>query len=143
MIAKEYLQQLQKINLLINQRLQEKEDLNMMSKSIRGFDYARTRVQTSRSEGASFTRTIEKILALEEEISGLIQDYAELKHKIIGEIQGLQNSKSIEILHKKYVEGKGLETVADEMGYTFQYVVLLHGNALKEFSSKYSIYFQC
>lgn len=143
MTAKEYLQQLQKINMLINQRMREKADLSAMSKCIAAFDYAKDRVQTSPSETASFTRTIEKIVVLEEEINGLIQEYIDLKHKIIGEIQGLQNCKSIEILHKKYVEGKGLETVADEMGYTFQYIVLLHGNALKEFSNKYSIYFQC
>ena len=143
MIAKEYLQQLQKINMLINQRMQEKADLSAMSRCIASFDYTKNRVQTSPLEAASFTKTIEKIVVLEEEINGLIQEYVDLKHKIIGEIQGLKNCKFIEILHKKYVEGKGLERVADEMGYTFQYIVLLHGNALKEFSNKYSIYFQC
>lgn len=84
-----------------------------------------------------------KILELENEIDCLIDNYVDLKHKIIGEIHELQNSKYIEILYKRYVEEKRLEEVAVEMNYTFQYVILLHGYALKEFSEKHSIYFQC
>ena len=143
MTAKEYLQQLHKADVIINQRIQEKADLRARLSSIGSFDYSKERVQTSLPEGAGYERQVARIIELENEIDSLIDDYVDLKHKIIGEIQELHNSKHIEILYKKYVEGKKLEVIAVEMKYTFQYVVLLHGYALKEFSEKHSIYFQC
>ncbi len=143
MTAKEYLQQLHRADVIINQRIQEKADLQLRLSSVGGFDYTKERVQTSLSVGARYEREVVKILELENEIDCLIDNYVDLKHKIIGEIHELQNSKYIEILYKRYVEEKRLEEVAVEMNYTFQYVILLHGYALKEFSEKHSIYFQC
>ncbi len=143
MTAKEYLQQLHKANVIINQRNQEKADLRVMLSSIGSFDYSKERVQTSLSAGAGYEKQIANLIDLENEIDQLIDEYINLKHKIIGEIHELQNSKHIEILYKRYVEEKKIERVALEMNYTFQYVVFLHGNALKEFSEKHSIYFQC
>ena len=143
MTAKEYLQQLHKANVIINQRNQEKADLRVMLSSIGSFDYSKERVQTSLSAGAGYEKQIANLIDLENEIDQLIDEYINLKHKIIGEIHELQNSKHIEILYKRYVEEKRIERVALEMNYTFQYVVFLHGNALKEFSEKHSIYFQC
>ncbi len=143
MTAKEYLQQLHKADVVINQRVQEKADIRARLFSIGSFDYTKERVQMSLPTSAGYEREIEKLNDLENEIDRLIDAYVNLKHKIIGEIHGLKNWKHIEILYKKYVEGKRLEEISIEMDYTFQYVVLLHGYALKEFSRKYSIYFQC
>jgi hypothetical protein len=143
MTAKEYLLRLHKADVIINQRIQEKADLRARLSSIGSFDYSKERVQTSLPGSAGYEKQIEKIIDLENEIDQLIDEYVDLKHKIIGEIHELQNSKHIEILYKRYVENKKLEQIAIEMGYTFQYVVLLHGYALKEFSEKHSIYFQC
>lgn len=139
MTAKEYLLQLHKADVIIKQRTQEKADLRARLSDIGSFDYSKERVQTSLPEGAGYEREIIRVIELEKEIDHLIDEYIVLKHKIIGEIHGLQNSKYIEILYKRYVEGKRLEAVALEMNYTFQYVVMLHGYALKEFSEKYSI----
>ena len=143
MTAKEHLRQLHKADVIINQRIQEKTDLRARLSSIGSFDYSKERVQTSLPEGAGYEKQIAKIIELEKEIDRLIDEYIDLKHKIIGQIHELRNERHIEILYKRYVENKRLEVVAAEMGYTFQYVVLLHGYALKEFSEKHSIYFQC
>ena len=143
MTAKEYLRQLHKADVIINQRIQEKTYLRARLSSIGSFDYSKERVQTSLPEGAGYEKQIAKIIELEKEIDRLIDEYIDLKHKIIGQIHELRNERHIEILYKRYVENKRLEVVAAEMGYTFQYVVLLHGYALKEFSEKHSIYFQC
>lgn len=145
MKAKEYLQQLQRLDSLINQRIKELCDLRVMLTNIGSFDYSKDRVQTSSSGDAQFVKTIGKIVELEEEINREINNFIDEKHKIINQIQTLQNPKHIDILYKHYVEFKRLEIVAIEMNYTYQYVVLLHGYALKEFSKKFnvnSIYFQ-
>lgn len=137
MTAKEYLQQLQRLNTVIDQKIKELGDLRIMSTSVGGIDYSKDRVQTSPSNDAPFVKIINKMIELDEEINREIDFFVDEKHRIINQIQGLQNSKHIEILYKRYVEFKRLEVVAVEMNFTYQYIVELHGYALKEFQNTY------
>lgn len=137
MTAKEYLQQLYKADVIINQRIQEKADIRARISSIGGFDYTKERVQTSLPAGAGYEREIVKLIDLENEIDCLIDTYVDLKHKIIGEIHNLKKPDHIKLLYKKYVEQKRLEVIAVEMNYTYQYIKELHGYALQEFSKTY------
>ena len=109
----------------------------MKSRSVGSIDYSKERVQTSPSGDAPFVKLIGRIIDLEQEINAEIDAFVDDKHKIINQIQGLKNSKYIEILYKHYVEFKRLEVVAVEMNFTYQYVVELHGYALKDFQTTY------
>lgn len=137
MKAKEYLQQLQRLDTVINQKIKELGDLRLKSRSVGSIDYSKERVQTSPSGDAPFVKLIGRIIDLEQEINAEIDAFVDDKHKIINQIQGLKNSKYIEILYKHYVEFKRLEVVAVEMNFTYQYVVELHGYALKDFQTTY------
>lgn len=137
MKAKEYLQQLQRLDTVINQKIKELGDLRLKSRSVGSIDYSKERVQTSPSGDAPFVKLIGRIIDLEQEINAEIDAFVDDKHKIINQIQGLKNSKYIEILYKHYVEFKRLEVVAAEMNFTYQYVVELHGYALKDFQTTY------
>ena len=68
----------------------------------------------------------------------MLDDYAALKHKIIGEIHNMKKPDHIRLLYKKYVENKRLELIAVEMNYTYQYVRELHRYALQEFETTYT-----
>lgn len=139
MKAKEYLQQLQRLDTVINQKIKEVHDLRLQAQSGGGFDYSKERVQSSPSGDAPFVKPICRIIDLEAEINAEIDRYVDEKHRIINQIQGLKNSKYIEILYKHYVEFKRLEVVAVEMNFTYQYVLNMHGYALKEFESAYKM----
>lgn len=41
----------------------------------------------------------------------------------------------MKILYKRYIEGKNLQTIADEINFTCQYVLELHRKALKTFEA--------
>lgn len=137
MTAKEYLKQVHKADVNINQRIREKADLHEMAISIGSFDYSKERVQTSPSSSAQYERIINKMLDLDAEINNLIDGYVDLKHKIIGQIQGLCDVNYIEILHKRYIENKRLEVIAVEMNYDYSYIRHIHGSALQEFEKRY------
>ena len=137
MKAKEYLQQLQRLDTVINQKIKELGDLRLKSQSAGSIDYSKEREQTSPSGDAPFVKLIGRIIDLEAEINAEIDAFVDDKHKIINQIQSLKNSKYIEILYKHYVEFKRLEVVAVEMNFTYQYVVELHGYALKDFQTTY------
>lgn len=133
MKAKEYLQQLQRLDTMINQKIKELGDLRLMSQSVSGIDYSKERVQSSPSGDAPFVKPVLRMIELEQEINAEIDRFVDEKHEIINQIQALQNPKHIDILYKHYVEFKRLEIVAVEMNFTYQYIVELHGTALKEF----------
>jgi len=131
--AKEYLQQLQKADVIINQRIQEKADLWTRVTSIGSFDYSKDRVQTSSSGDASFVKVINRMLDLENEIDRLIDDYIDLKHKIIGEIHDLNYADQIKVLYKRYVLYEKFEQIAVDLSFSIRNVYFVHGNALQEF----------
>ncbi|MEY8428443.1 hypothetical protein AALA00_12140 [Lachnospiraceae bacterium 46-15] len=137
MKAKEYLQQLRRLDTVINQKIKELEDLRIKVKGVGSLDYSKERVQTSPSGDAPFENIFGRIVDLEAEINREIDTFIVEKHEIINQIQVLKNSKYIEVLYKHYVEFKRLEVVAVEMNFTYQYVVELHGCALKEFQTTY------
>lgn len=136
MTPKKYLMQIQKLNVLIDQRLKEQEELRYFD-GVAGIDYAKDKVQTSPKGEAPYVRAIERIIDLDKEIDALIDEYVDLKNKIIGEIQTLSKSVYIQILYKKYVEFKRLEVIAVEMNYSYDYIKHQHGYALQEFGRKY------
>lgn len=133
MTAKEYLQQLHKADVIINQRIQEKADLRARLSSIGSFDYSKERVQTSLPEGAGYERQIARIIDLEEEIDSLIDDYVDLKHKIIGQLHDLNNTDQIRVLYKRYVMNEKFEQIAVDLNFSIRNVYKVHGHGLQEF----------
>lgn len=137
MKAKEYLQQLQRLDTVIDQKIKELGYLRMKSQSVGGIDYSKERVQTSPSVDAPFVGLIRRIVTLNEEINAEIDFFVDKKHLIINQIQGLKNVNHVSILYKRYVEYKKFETIADEMNFTYQYTIELHGHALFNFQTTY------
>lgn len=136
MKAKEYLQQLQRLDTVINQKIKGVQDLRVQMQSGGGIDYSKERVQSSPSGDAPFVKPICKIIDLEAEINAEIDKFVDEKHKIINQIQGLKNSDYISLLFKRYVEFKSLERICVEMNFSYDYIKHLHGYALKEFEDK-------
>lgn len=136
MKAKEYLQQLQRLDTVINQKINELGDLRLQAQSTGGIDYSKERVQTSPSGDAPFVKPICRIIDLEAEINAEIDRFVDEKHKIINQIQGLKNSDYISLLFKRYVEFKSLEKICVEMNFSYDYIKHLHGYALQDFEDR-------
>ena len=136
MKTKEYLQQIQKIDLEIEHSIAELDTLKGLSTTISAMDYSKPRVQGGGSNEASFVRTIQKICDLEEKINRQIDSYVDLRHKIIREIQSIQNVVYSEMLYKRYVEYKDYDVIARELGCTKHWVKHLHSKAIAEFDTK-------
>lgn len=136
MKAKEYLQQLQRLDTVINQKIKEVQALRVQARSTGGLDYSKERVQSSPSGDAPFVKPICRIIDLEAEINAEIDRFVDEKHKIINQIQGLKNSDYIRLLFKRYVEFKSLERICVEMNFSYDYIKHLHGYALKDFEDK-------
>lgn len=137
MTAKEYLKQLKKLDVMINQEVKELEELRLKAMSIGSIDYSKGRTQTNSFKGAPFVELIKHIADLEAEINIDIEKLVDRKHKIIKQIQALDDTNYMEILYKRYVEFKKLEEIAVEMNFTYQYTREIHGYALQKFETTY------
>lgn len=134
MKAKEYLQQLKRLDTLINQKIQELGELRAMS-TVGSVDYSKERVQSSSSQDAPFVRVIHKIIELEEEINAEIDKFIDKKHLIINQIQELHNADEINVLYDRYVEFKTFEKIAVDLNYTIRNIYFIHGRALQNFET--------
>ena len=132
---KEYLWQLRRLEVCIEQR---QEELNRLRELIgsHAIDYGE-RVQISPSADEIPNEVIRRA-ELEADISRKIEKYLQLKHKIINEIQSLDNAVYVSILYKRYVEYKSLEEIAVEMNYSYIWIKKNHGKALLEFKRVYT-----
>jgi hypothetical protein len=134
--AKEYLQQLERADVIIEQKMKEQADLEELSKCVRAIDYGKGRVSSSGTGDAPFVNPVLKIVMLEQEINAEIDKYVDLKRKITGEIQSLQDPQFIKVLFKRYVEYKGFDKIAVELECSERNVYTIHGQALKDFTEK-------
>ncbi len=136
MTAKEYLQQLKRADVIIEQKMKEQADLEELSKCVRAIDYGKDRVSSSGTGDAPFVNPVLKIVMLEQEINAEIDKYVDLKRKITGEIQSLQDPQFIKVLFKRYVEYKGFDKIAVELECSERNAYTIHGQALKDFTEK-------
>ena len=131
--AKEYLMQIKRMDVRIGQRITELNQMRERLSLIAGIDYARDRIQSTPESG---NKQIEEIVDFEKDILDMIKQETELKHKIIGEIQTIDNPIYVDILFRRYVECNSFERIACDMGYVYNYVCNLHGEALKAFTEQ-------
>lgn len=120
----------------IGQRITQLQHMRDRIHIMGSFDYSRDRVQSTPTSG---NKQIEDLVDFENQLLEMIKEEQKLKDKIITEIQQLEDPVHVEILFRRYVAWKSLKQIANDMNYAYQYVVNLHGQALKEFAKKVSI----
>lgn len=127
--AKEYLSQVR----IILKRL---DNLNNTLEEIRGritsteIAYDQDRVQTS-TRGDGIPAAVVRMMEVERRLSDLAARYIEIKADVVETINMLTNVNYMTLLYKRYIELKRFEQISIEMGYAYQYIINLHGWALK------------
>lgn len=136
MTAKEYLKEIRKIDISIDQKQIEFETLKENRTYVGGMDYSAERVQTS-PDGSGFTRLSDRIIDMQREINNEIDQWHDMRHERIGQIQQLTKVEYVDILFRRYVQYQSLETIASDLGFSYNYTCNLHGEALQEFTEKF------
>ena len=135
MDTKTYLQQISRLDRMINNKLSEISQLRELAMSVSAVKNEE-RVQTTPNFDKIGTAYC-KIEEMEEKLDKLIDEYVDKKNLIISQIDGIENETYYEILFARYIEKKTFEKIADEMTYSWRQVIRLHGRALQEFEKKY------
>ena len=135
--AKEYLQQIQLLDININQNLERLAEMKTDALFLGGVNYDRERVQSTMT-GNKTCNDIARYLALEESINKEIDHFVNVKNQIISEIRSLRISNYVKILYKVYVQNKSLKISTVEMNLSYSYVLELHQQALAAFQNTYT-----
>ena len=135
MDTKQYLQQISRLDRMIQNKLAEISQLRELAMSVSAVKNEE-RVQNTPNFDKIGTAYC-KIEEMEEKLDKLIDEFVDKKNLIISQIDKIENETYYEILFARYIEKKTFEKIADEMNYSFRNTTRLHGQALREFENKF------
>ena len=127
MRAKDYLNQISKIDRLIENKIAENEHLKAIATGTTAYSEGE-RVQSSGSK-EKMADAVARYLDMEEKINADIDRLIDAKRKVISTIEQLEVDE-YDILHKIYVQFKTFQEVAAEKGKSYSWVTSKHGRGL-------------
>lgn len=133
MDVKNYLQQAYRLNELIEHDQRELERLQILSVSIAPVDTTREIVQGGTKVYDKIGEILARIDEYTQKINCEIDEFVDLKSEIHSKIMRVQNIDARLILLYRYIDFMKWEDIAHRLGYTRQWVLVLHGRALKNF----------
>lgn len=132
MTAKECLSEVQRLQTIIEIKQKRIKEIRESVSTIQTIYFDLEKVQDGKCTDR-IGEAVDKIVDLEKEVESDIIHLLYQQHEIINQIHKLDNWRYIKLLFKRYIEWKSLQTIADEMNFTYQYVLELHRKALKAF----------
>lgn len=135
MTTKQYLNQIARINRMINNKLAEIYQLKTMVCSI-SVSANEDKVQSS-SDKDKLGSSVAKIVDLENEINKAIDVYVDKKERIVSQIDSIKDIMEYQVLFSRYIEYKTFEQIAEDNDYSVRQILRIHGNALVEFEKKF------
>ena len=139
MKATDFLNQLKRMEESIKNKLEEVAQLKSIALVVTavsnnviidGEKHSADRVQSSGSQ-QKMADTICKYVDLEKEIDHDIDRLIEKRDEVLAVINALEKPVQCTVLRKKYVQFKSFKRIAEEMNYTYQYIIEQHNKALK------------
>ena len=129
--AKEYLNGIKYKRKQLDRFKKRRADLHL-DVSFGGIDYSADRVQTTPDNKLekAMIRLSERMEYLDERIAALSVEIDDR----LSSIESVDNNTYRDILFKRYSQYKSFEEISVDMGYDYNYVCNLHGDALKELS---------
>lgn len=127
--AKEFLSQVKKLDLMIKNKLIEKQQWKDIALGITA-NMDGERVQSSGSQ-QKMSDAIVKCVDMEAEINSLVDKLIDIKREVIYTIEQLESPTQYNVLHMIYIQDKTLQEVADEYNMSYDWAATTHGRALK------------
>lgn len=130
MTAKEYLSQVERLNQIIDIKLEEASSLRSLASRVTSA-FGEERVQTSRKQ-SPMEDVILKLMDLENEVNGDIDRLIALKEEVIENINKIDNCNLRLLLTMRYINNRDWEDIADIMLYDVRTIYRFHRQGLKE-----------
>lgn len=130
MTSKEYLSQIQRLNQMIDIKLEEASSLRSLATRVTS-SFGEERVQTSRKQ-SPMEDVIVKLMDLENEVNDDIDRLIALKEEVIVNINKIDDYNLRLLLTMRYINNRDWKDIADAMLYDVRTIYRLHKKGLKE-----------
>lgn len=130
MNAERYLNQVRKLDELINAKIAERDQLialatDISAKPMDGMPHSNTGTVSQRMQNA-----VVNLIMLEQKLDKMIDQYVDYKKKVVKVLETLPD-KEYGVLHRHYIRYMTWEQVAEDMGYSTTQVWRIKKNGLK------------
>ena len=126
--AQEYLEQIDKLNAMIENKAAEVVQWRGVALGITT-NTEGERVQSSGSQ-QKMADAINRVIDLQAEINGMIDKLIDLKQEIIRTIE-LLNATEYDVLHKRYIQGMTFDEIGAAKHKSKSWATTIHGRALQ------------
>jgi hypothetical protein len=127
--AKDYLKQVEKLDLRIKNKLIEQQQWRDIALGITA-NMDGERVQSSGAK-SKMADAVERCVDMEAEIDRLIDELIDTKTEVTQTIEKLDSATEYNFLHMRYIQFKSLQEIADHYGRDYGWATTVHGRALK------------
>ncbi len=128
MRAKEYLQQIEKLDALIKNKLIEKQQWMDVALGITP-QMSIDRVQSTGNQ-QKMASAVEKMVDIERELDEYVDRLIDTRNEVLKVLEQL-DKEEYDFLHLVYVQHYSLRCVADLKKYSYSWATTFHGKALK------------
>lgn len=135
--AKAYLSQIKNLDYKIRRRQQEAAELRDEALSLGGMQLDPDHIRSASPDPDPMASQIGRYVDIQKEVEEMIIELMDLKHKIIGQIEAIEDARYMEVLWKRYVDLEPFGQIAAEMRYDVRTIFRIHGRALQMFDAKY------
>jgi DNA-directed RNA polymerase specialized sigma subunit len=129
MNVKQYLNQVKKLDMMIENKKTELEGLESVVTSI-SIQTDAERIQSSGSKDR-LGDTVARIVDLKEEIKTMLHELIDKKAEIIKVIEAVEDADAYKVLYCRYIKYMTYEEIAGEIHFTRQWVTQIHKRALE------------
>lgn len=136
MNAKEYLRQIELLEIKIRQKEDQLECLKATAGGAAAIRYDKLNVQITVAPDM-MERNVLQMVELQDKIFEDRCRMEHLKDQIIDQIQALDDERYVDLLFRRYVKFQKFEQIALDMSYDYVYIRELHGEALGAFETQY------
>lgn len=134
MTAREYLSEVQRLQTIIKQKQERIKEIRESASTVRAVRFDLEKVQGG-GQTDRIGEAVAKIVDLETEVENDMMNLLYLQHEIVNQIQKVGNPLYMQLLFKRYYEGKDFKTIAKEIRLTYDYIKCSHKPALKAFEA--------
>lgn len=141
MDVEKWLQQVKKMDQLIDAKLAERDWLNaratdISAKPFDGMPHTNTGMVSQTMQNA-----VINLIMLASEIDKLIDQYIDYKNEVIGVLEQLPEAE-YGVLHRYYIRYMTWEQVAEDMGYSVRQIMRIRRNSLKNLENVIACHIQ-
>ena len=128
--AQEFLERVEKIDTLVENKLIEQRQWKDLALSITA-TMGGERVQSSSKSTSKMEDAVVKCIMIEDEIAAAVESLIAEKKKVVRTIEELNSPTEYRILHMRYIQYIRLADIAEKLNKEYTWVTTVHGRAVK------------